>query len=206
LGSVTPHPSARSLASGPTRLFALHFHSMTDPNGLDPPTVPLGTGVPRAPVDLDAIDKQIIAMLQADGRRSYAAIAAHVGVSEGTARLRVKKLLDSTLLQIVGIADPLRLGFGTMAMIGIRCTPGRAQDVCRALVALPETSYVVMATGQFDVFAELVCRDLDAFRQVLTDRVQAIEGITSAESFVLLEIYKLAYGWGVGEVETPPDG
>lgn len=176
----------------------------SDPN--DRPTVQLGTGVPPAPVLLDEVDKQIIAILQADGRRSYASIAKQVGVSEGTARLRVQKLVDSTLLQIVGIADPLRLGFGTMAMIGIRCTPGKAPDVCRALVALPETSYVVMATGQFDVFAELVCRNLDAFRQILIERVQTIDGITSAESFVLLEIHKLAYGWGVGEVDTPPEG
>ena len=162
-------------------------------------------GVPQAPVDLDDGDKQIIAILQADGRRSYAAIAKQVGVSEGTARSRVQRLTESGLLQIVGIADPLRLGFGTMAMIGIRAMPGKAHDVCRSLVAIPETSYVVMATGRFDVFAELVCRDLIALRELLTDRVQTIEGITSAESFVLLEIHKLAYGWGVGEVELAPE-
>jgi len=168
-------------------------------------SVRLGAGVPPSPVELDAVDKQIVAILQADGRRSYAAIAKQVGVSEGTARSRVQRLMESELLQVVGIADPLRLGFGTMAMIGIRTAPGRANDVCRALVDIPETSYVVMSTGRFDVFAELVCRDLDTLRALLTERIQTIDGITSAESFVLLELHKLAYGWGVGEVDLPPE-
>lgn len=167
-------------------------------------SVRLGAGIPASPIDLDAVDKQIVAILQADGRRSYSSIAKQVGVSEGTARSRVQRLMESELLQVVGIADPLRLGFGTMAMIGIRTEPGRANDVCRSLVDIPETSYVVMSTGRFDVFAELVCRDLDTLRSLLTEQIQTIDGITSAESFVLLEIHKLAYGWGVGEVDVPP--
>ena len=68
-------------------------------------SVRLGAGVPRSPVELDAVDKQIVAILQADGRRSYAAIAKQVGVSEGTARSRVQRLMESELLQVVGIAD-----------------------------------------------------------------------------------------------------
>ena len=164
----------------------------------------VGTGIPQGAVALDDTDRKIIAILQADGRRSYVWIARRVGVSEGTARNRVRRLLDSSLLQIVGIADPLRLGFGMMALVGIRVWPGRAQDVCRELVAIPETSYVVMATGPFDVFAELVCRDLASYTEVLTGRIHRIDGVTSAESFVLLDIYKLAYGWGVGEVNSPP--
>ncbi|MEX1263182.1 MAG: Lrp/AsnC family transcriptional regulator [Actinomycetota bacterium] len=178
---------------------------MQPPDGEGRASVRYGAGVPPSPVELDRIDKQIVAILQADGRRSYVAIAKQVGVSEGTARSRVHRLTDSGLLQVVGIADPLRLGFGTMAMIGIRTAPGRTGDVCRALVAIPETSYVVTSTGRFDVFAEIVCRDLDSLGALLTQRIQTIDGVTSAESFVLLEIHKLAYGWGVGEVDLPPE-
>lgn len=160
------------------------------------------TGVPAESVELDELDRQIVAILQADGRRSYASIAKQVGVSEGTARFRVQRLVDSSLLQIVGIADPLRLGFGTMAMVGIRVSPGFVQQVCSELVDIPETSYVVMATGRFDIFAELVCRDLSSFTRILTERISTIGGVVAAESFVLLEIHKLAYGWGVGEVDV----
>lgn len=179
---------------------------MDDTVGIDNGAEPIRTGVPREPVELDSVDRRIIAILQADGRRSYASIAKQVGVSEGTARARVQRLVDSTLLQIVGIADPLRLGFGTMALIGIRVRPGTARSVARWLSALTETSYVVLATGQFDVVAELVCRDLDHFRNVLLEEIHACEDVVSAESFLLLEIYKLAYGWGVGEVDFPSDG
>ncbi len=169
-----------------------------------PPLMPPRIGVPTNPVEIDATDRKIIALLQADGRRSFASIARIVGVSEGTARSRVQRLIDSSLVQIVGIADPLRLGFGTMALVGIRVKPGATERVARRLVEIPETSYVVIATGRFDVFAEVVCRNLDEFRRVMLEGIQQIEDVEHAESFVLLEIHKLAYGWGVGEVDVSP--
>ena len=169
-----------------------------------PPVMARRIGVPLDVVEIDATDRRIIALLQADGRRSFASIARTVGVSEGTARARVQRLIDSSLVQIVGIADPLRLGFGTMALIGIRVKAGAAERVARRLVDIPETSYVVIATGRFDLFAEVVCRTLDEFRQVILERIQKIEDVEHAESFVLLEIHKLAYGWGVGEVDVSP--
>jgi len=125
-------------------------------------------------------------------------------VSPGMIRLRYNRLVEMGFLKVVAITNPLSMGYDSMAMIGIRTEPGRANDVCRSLVDIPETSYVVMSTGRFDVFAELVCRDLDTLRSLLTEKIQTIDGITSAESFVLLEIHKLAYGWGVGEVDVPP--
>jgi len=166
---------------------------------------PAGTGIPAEPVQLDEIDRRIIAILQADGRRSYSSISAEIEINEATVRYRVQRLLDTQLLQIVGIADPLRLGFGMMAMVGISVKPGAIEEVCERLVELHETSYVVVTTGRFDILAEVVCRDIAAFTHLLTERIHAIEGVLGAESFVLLEIHKLAYGWGVGEVEVAPN-
>lgn len=159
------------------------------------------TGVPARPVVLDTVDKQVIAILQADGRTPYSGIAAEVGVSEGTIRHRVQRLTDAGLLQIVGIADPLRLGFGTMAMIGVKVKPGSVHRVCEALVALPETSYVAVASGRYDVFAEVVCRDMAALTALITERLHAIEGVADMETSILFELHKLAYGWGVDKVD-----
>jgi Lrp/AsnC family transcriptional regulator for asnA, asnC and gidA len=154
------------------------------------------------PIGFDQVDLKIIAILQADGRRSYSAIAEELGLPASSARYRVQRLLDSGFLQVVGIADPLAIGFDHLAMIGIRTQPATARAVCQALKELPETSYVITTAGQYDVMAEVICRDVRHFSELMAERLQTIPGIVSTESFFALEVHKLAYGWGVGNVET----
>jgi Lrp/AsnC family transcriptional regulator for asnA, asnC and gidA len=151
---------------------------------------------------LDDIDRRIIAILQADGRRPYSQISEDLGIPASSVRYRVQRLEESGILQIVGIANPLTIGFDRLAMIGMRVRPGTAQSVCRALRDLPETSYVVMTAGQYDVMVEVICRDTDHFTDLMTRRLHLIDGVVSTDSFFVLEVHKLAYGWGVGGVET----
>ena len=153
-------------------------------------------------VKLDEVDRGIIGALQADGRRPYSRIAAALGVSESVVRYRAQRLDQAGVLQVVGIADPLRIGFDRMALIGVRVRPGTVDAVCTAITAFPETSYVVAIAGSFDVMVEVVCRDTAHFTELLTQRVHHVDGVVAAESFLVLEIHKLAYGWGVGEVAT----
>jgi Lrp/AsnC family transcriptional regulator for asnA, asnC and gidA len=154
----------------------------------------------RTPVRLDDADRRIIAALQTDGRRPYSRIAEAIGVSESVVRYRVGRLEQAGILQVVGIADPLKIGFDLMAMIGIKVTPGHVAHVCEAVTAFPETSYVAAIAGAYDVLVEVVCRDTAHFTELLTQRLHAVEGVADADSFLILEIHKMAYGWGVGEV------
>lgn len=158
---------------------------------------------------LDEIDRRLIAELQADGRKPYSRIASELDVSESVVRYRAQRLEDEGMLQVVGIADPLRIGFDRMALVGLRVEPGMARRVCAAVTELPETSYVVMIAGSFDVLVEVICRDTDHFTELLTERLQMIDGIVATESFFVLEVHKMAYGWGVPEVavaiENRPD-
>ena len=142
----------------------------------------------------------MVAALQAEGRRPYSRIAADLGVSESVVRYRVQRLEQAGMLQIVGIADPLRLGFDRMALIGLRVRPGSVKEVCEAAAALPETSYVAAIAGSYDVIVEVICRDTAHFMELLTERLHHIDGVEAADSFLVLEIHKMAYGWGVGEV------
>lgn len=150
--------------------------------------------------DLDPTDRRIIGALQADGRRPYSRIASDIGVSESVVRYRVQRLEEAGMLQIVGIADPLRIGFDRMALIGIKVRPGTVEAVCEAATALPETSYVAAIAGSFDLIVEVICRDTSHFTELLNKRLHHIDGVVSTESFLVLEIHKMAYGWGVGEV------
>jgi Lrp/AsnC family transcriptional regulator for asnA, asnC and gidA len=152
---------------------------------------------------LDAIDRRVVAALQADGRRAFASIGEELSVAESVIRYRVQRMEKAGILQVVGIADPLKLGFDLMAMIGIRTQPGELREVCAALAELPETSYVAAVAGHYDIFLEVVCRDTAHFQELLIDTVHAIPGVQSTESFLILEIHKMAYGWGAGEHGVP---
>ncbi|MET9663614.1 MULTISPECIES: Lrp/AsnC family transcriptional regulator [Streptomyces] len=151
---------------------------------------------------LDDTDRQIIAALQADGRRPYSQIAEELDIPASSVRYRVQRMEENGTLQIVGIANPLTIGFDRFAMVGIRVAPGTAPEVCRRLRELPETSYVIMTAGNYDVMAEVICRDTDHFTDLMNRRLHLIDGIVSTDSFFVLEVHKLAYGWGVGEVDT----
>lgn len=154
---------------------------------------------------LDELDRHIIAALQVEGRRPYSRIAADLGASESVVRYRAQRLEQAGLLQVVGIADPLALGFDRMALVALKVKPGRLDAVCEAARELPETSYVAAIAGSYDVIVEVVCRDTSHFTELLTKRLQSIDGILSTESFLVLQIHKLAYGWGVGEVPVVTD-
>lgn len=154
-------------------------------------------------VDLDDIDRQLIALLQKDGRRSFKEISDVTGVPASSVRYRVQRLEDTGVLQIVGVANPLNIGFDRLALIGIRTTVGKARAVCAALSELPETSYVVMTAGAYDVFVEVVCRDVQHYSEFLSDSLQTIPDVLSTETFFVLEAHKLAYGWGVGFPTRP---
>jgi len=145
--------------------------------------------------DLTALDKAIIEHLQEDGRRPFTQIASALGVSEAAIRARTNRLIERGVLQVVGVADPGKLGF-QQALIGIRCEPGRLVAVAEALAALPEVDYVVVTTGRFDILIETVSEDNEALLRFLTERLQAIDGVRDTETFTYLRLVKQTYQFG----------
>jgi Lrp/AsnC family transcriptional regulator for asnA, asnC and gidA len=144
---------------------------------------------------LDDISKAIIEHLQTDGRRSYAAIAKNVGLSEAAVRARVQRLLDSEVMQIVAVTDPLQIGFTRQAMVGIRAE-GDIRLVADRLTEMSEVSYVVTTAGSFDLIIEVVCEDDDELLDLLSRRIRTLLGVVSTETFVYLKLNKQHYNWG----------
>lgn len=144
---------------------------------------------------LDSTSKAIIEQLQLDGRRSYAEIGKAVGLSEAAVRQRVQKLTDAGVMQIVAVTDPMRLGFSRQAMLGIRVS-GDTRVVADQLAEMPEISYVVLSAGSFDIMVEIVCEDDDALIEVLNEKIRALGGVASTETFVYLQLKKQKYDWG----------
>jgi Lrp/AsnC family transcriptional regulator for asnA, asnC and gidA len=149
-----------------------------------------------SPPHLDDVSKGIIEQLQKDGRMPYAAIGKAVGLSEAAVRQRVQRLLDSGVMQIVAVTDPLQLGFARQAMIGIHAE-GDLEPIAEELGRMPEVDYVIVTAGSFDLIVEVVCESDDHLLELLSKRIRSLPAVRSTESFVYLKLYKQTYSWGV---------
>ncbi|GAB7004351.1 Lrp/AsnC family transcriptional regulator [Nocardioides sp. AN3] len=147
-------------------------------------------------VTLDDVSKAIIEQLQQDGRRSYAAIGKVVGLSEAAVRQRVQRLVDSGVMQVVAVTDPLELGFARQAMVGLKVT-GPLDPVADALTALDEVDYVVITAGSFDLLAEVVAESDEHLLSLISDSIRTIPGVVATETFMYLRLSKQTYSWGV---------
>jgi Lrp/AsnC family transcriptional regulator for asnA, asnC and gidA len=152
-------------------------------------------------IRLDSTDRDIIAHLQYDGRMSYTDIAGELGISEGSVRRRVKRLIDEGVLQIVGIVEPQYLDWQAAAMVGVSVQAGQLETAAQQIAEFPEVTYLFMASGGFDLFVEVYCRDRDHFASFLSTKLQKVAGLERTETFMILKMYKLSYRWG--EAEPP---
>jgi len=148
-----------------------------------------------APVVLDTTSKAIIEQLQEDGRRPYATIGRAVGLSEAAVRQRVQRLVESGVVQIVAVTDPIQVGFTRQAMIGIKAE-GDLEQLADSLAAMAEVDYVVITAGAFDVLVEVVCEDDEHLLEVLNRKVRTLPGVNATETFVYLKLRKQLYNWG----------
>jgi Lrp/AsnC family transcriptional regulator, regulator for asnA, asnC and gidA len=143
--------------------------------------------------ETDEIDLQIIDALRKDGRVAFSQIAERLNVSPGMIRLRYNRLFDRGYLKVVAITNPLRMGFKNMAMIGIRADGSKLLDVAEKIARLDEVIYLVISSGRFDLFAEVVCRDHEDLLRFITEKLSTIDGVRESESFLHLKIIKEVY-------------
>jgi Lrp/AsnC family transcriptional regulator for asnA, asnC and gidA len=155
------------------------------------------TGEVRTPsTEISELDKRIIEHLQQDGRRPFTQIAVALGVSEATVRARTNRLVERDILQIVGVTDPLKLGFQQQAMIGVRCEASELLEAADVINAFPEVDYLVVTAGSYDLLVEVVCEDNEALLQFLTEKLRRVPGVRETETFVYLRMLKQVYSWG----------
>jgi Lrp/AsnC family transcriptional regulator for asnA, asnC and gidA len=150
---------------------------------------------------LDNLDREIISFLQYDGRMTFTQIASELGTTEGTVRRRVKHLIEDGIMQIVAIVEPHELGWEEAAMIGISVKTNLITSVADEIAKLPEVAYLFQAAGEFDLVAEVFCRDREHFVSFLNNKLQQIPGVERTQSFMILKMHKLSYRWG--EVKPP---
>jgi Lrp/AsnC family transcriptional regulator, regulator for asnA, asnC and gidA len=142
---------------------------------------------------LDEIDLYILDALRRDGREPFAQIAERLGVSPGMIRQRYTRLVEQGFLKVVAITDPIQRGFKTMAMIGIRTDGNRMLQVAEKVARLEEVVYLIVASGRFDLLAEVFCRNHEDLLKFITEKLYGIEGVRETETFIHLRIVKEIY-------------
>ena len=150
---------------------------------------------PVSPARLDDLDRKIVEALQDNGRESFRAIASRLDVSEATVRARYSRLTGAGVLQVVGVTNPLGLGF-EQALVGVK-TSGSPETVADEISRWPEADYVVVVAGQYDIVVEVVATDRRHLLEI-TNRMRALEGVVSTETFFYLAMWKQLYDWGSG--------
>lgn len=142
---------------------------------------------------MDELDLSILSCLQRDARRSFTDIATELGISEGTVRNRVSRLLDKHTIQLVGLIDPNQLGYDAPAMIGVTVQSNLLEEAALKIAQFPEVSYLVMTSGEYDLLVEVLCRDRKHLANFLNQDLRQIEGILQTKTFMILRTFKMAY-------------
>ena len=145
--------------------------------------------------DLDDKDLQIIAALQINGRTNFAELATGIDLSQAAIRLRVNRLLESGVLEIVAITDPLSIGFTVQALVGLT-VDGDIEALSDEIGAREYAVYVVLTAGRFDLLVEVLCADNDHLLEVMSD-LRALDGVSSVEAHTYLRLTKQTYAWGM---------
>ncbi len=143
----------------------------------------------KSKYDLDHIDLQIISIMLEDAKTSYAEIGQKLFVSGGTVHVRLKKLSELGIITGSKLkVDFSKLGFDIIAFIGIFLEKSQLyQNVVENLRAIPEVISAHYTTGNYSIFAQIVCKDTEHLRNVLSNKIQVIDGIQRTETFISLE-------------------
>lgn len=145
---------------------------------------------------LDDLDLSIIACLQESGRQTNTQIAAQLKVAESTVRKRIERLVADEVIRITAVANPLKLDYEVIAILGIQAVPSRIAAVADELAKLPEFRFIGITTGVYDFVTEAWFRTLQDLHVFLRDHVWCIEGVTRVDTAHVLDMVRYTYDWG----------
>jgi Lrp/AsnC family transcriptional regulator, regulator for asnA, asnC and gidA len=145
---------------------------------------------------MDNLDREIVKILQDNARLTNADIAANLHVSEATVRRRIQKLLDANVFQIRAVADPFKLGYEIIVIIGVWVDKGCLRQAEEFVCALPEARFVGVTMGSYDIMLEAWFHSMEEMGRFITDTLATVPGISKSDSFQVIRLSKYTYDWG----------
>ncbi len=141
----------------------------------------------------DSVDEQLIRLLGQDARQSSESLAKQLNLSSATVRRRLRKLIRSDLLHIVGVVDPVRFTFPLAAVIALDVAHDKLESAMELLVNQPEIKWVSSTTGRFDIVAMARFHSTDNLSEFLTKQLAQMEWVKDSETFICLDVRKGRY-------------
>jgi len=152
---------------------------------------------------MDRLDRQIVELLRENGRRSNVDIARNLGISEGTVRKRVDRLVGTGALKIVGVTDPSAVGLVVRTLILLNVELAQMAQIGRQLSDMSEVLSVYCVTGEHDLAIEAAFESDEELMRFLTERVAAIPGVLGSTTCHIPQVIKYAYEWALPDPPPP---
>jgi len=151
----------------------------------------------------DDLDREIIRILQQNGRESNVEIARALGLSEATVRKRLERLIAEQIIRPTVSVDLSRLGFETGTLVAFQVDLGRIGQIAERLAGLPQVCSVYYTTGEYDLFIEAVFSSNQELLHFLTADIAPIEGIRKSATFHILKRVKNQAQWVLPGASPP---
>ena len=136
---------------------------------------------------LDQLDRYIILELQEDARRSFKKIARKLGVSDGTVRTRINRLIAKDILELQARVNPFSLHYKIPAVVGVNLSKRFEREKMKEIEQIPCVTSVWITTGRYDLFFEVMVDSLSELNDLFAEKpFGGVEGVASAETFVVL--------------------
>jgi Lrp/AsnC family transcriptional regulator, regulator for asnA, asnC and gidA len=139
----------------------------------------------------------MVELLQEDGRLTITSLAKSLGVTEVTARRKLRRLLGDRIIQVVATVDPFDVGYETPVIIGLKVQRTKLDEVARRLSELPQVRYVGASTGRVDLIVEVVVRTNQDLADFLLNELGSMDGVTDSETNLIVRIYKQTWSWAI---------
>ncbi|MPS68607.1 MAG: Lrp/AsnC family transcriptional regulator [Novosphingobium sp.] len=145
-------------------------------------------------VNLDDLDRKIIAALRADGRMSVTELAQVVGLSKTPCQVRMRRLIDSGVIRgFRAVVDPATLGFDHVAFTEVKLSDTREQalkEFNAAVRRIPEVEECHMLASHFDYLLKVRTTDIRRYREVLGEKLSNLPHVSSTSTYVAMETVK----------------
>ncbi|MEA1864654.1 MAG: Lrp/AsnC family transcriptional regulator [Euryarchaeota archaeon] len=145
---------------------------------------------------IDERDMLIIDMLRENARTPHTEIAARLGVGESTIRNRVRALeKEGVIMQYTVVTDPAKLGYNSVALVGIDVEPSHLLDVALHLSEFSEVKFVATSAGDHMIMTEVWVADGGALRTFIADKIKKLDGVQSVSPTVIMDNWKVRSGY-----------
>jgi Lrp/AsnC family transcriptional regulator for asnA, asnC and gidA len=144
---------------------------------------------------LDLTDKQIIQLLGADARMSNNQMAKAIGVTEGTVRNRIQKLIQNKIIKIAVINNINRMDNPAVAFVGLDVETRSKDSIAKSLSKMKEVRFVSTLIGRHDLMAFILAEDITKLSKVLYEDISSLPGFRFSESSIGLKYSKYDYRW-----------